>query len=212
VKKIKTKLLNHFKNYQKKVIQNPYVRNMDQKYMDGDKIDNFQNDVLHLLKILYKSDLRDFITNKTIVDAGSGTGKYLTLLSAFMPKQILSVEPDINLLTEQITFNNCYFPFLPSKKICENIEFFNESMESFIVKNINFDTVFFFQNWHYMTFNNIISNTSADLVFYTKDSIVDTFDLYSFLNKNYYKIYKKITLDISNEYFFLIAKKVLDNP
>jgi hypothetical protein len=179
--------------------------------MDDDCIDNFQNDVLPHIKILQDTPLKNFIKNKIIVDSGSGLGKFLPLLSFFKPQKIISVEFDNILLTEQKEFANCYFPFLPQKKLCNNIEFICDTMESFVKTRLNYDTVFFFQNWHYMNFDQILDYTNANLVFYTKNFIIEKFDLYTFLKNKQYHINQKIMLHSESEYFFITASKTIDN-
>lgn len=187
---------------------------MDQKYMENDDVDNYQSDVKGLIKKLHKTNFCNYIKNKTIVDAGSGIGKFFPLLSFFKPKQILSVEIDNNLMEEQKKFTKCIFPFIPNGKICSNIFFYNEMMENFVKNNTNFDTIFFFQNWNYMNFVEICNNTNSDIVLFTKLSI--KYNIHEFIQKTNYEIVDIIEIQENNpkEYFFLFLKnkKILNFP
>ena len=196
-----------YKNFEREINQKKYNRTSDNKLM-FDLVDNFQDYVISLLKNSNKNSLKKFIQNKTVADAGSGIGKFLSFISFYKPKKIISIEPDNELMNKQKEFAKCIFPFLPNKKMCHNIEFYLETMENFIDKNIPIDTICFFQSWHYMDFNYISKNTDSDMIFFTKTGL--PFNIYDNLTATGYKIYDEINFvseRTEKDYFLLLAKK-----
>lgn len=183
-----------------------YNETFDGSFRFHDPVDNDQSMYSYFYKIFFQH-FKDFVKNKIVVDAGSGTGRHFPILSAFRPQKILSVEMYKDFIEVQKKFSSCTFPFLKNKKIETDIEIFNETMESFIDKNIEFHTIFFFESWHLMNFDYIFKKVNCDLIFCTHP--YTPYDLNDCLSNNGYKLNKKINVPCKNEkdYFFAIAKK-----
>lgn len=200
-----------FSNFEQKITQKSYFRNSD-GLLVTDELDNFQSSAKEIILNVESNRIKKFLHNKTVVDAGSGLGKYLPLFSFYKPKEIISVEKDRELLDIQIEFSKSLFPFLPKKSICNNIEFYNEEIETFLTRQIQFDTICFFENWHYMDYKTILRNIDADVIFYTKLGIEH--NIYDVLRSEKYAISEEIIFSaklFQPEYFIIIAKKSLDN-
>jgi len=195
-----------YKNHEKTIWQT-YNETSDGSLRFHDDVDNYQVAYSIFYKIFYQH-LKDFVKNKIIVDAGSGTGRNFPILSTFKPKKILSVEMYEDFIPEQKLFSTCVFPFLKNKKIATPIEFYNETMESFVDRKLNIDTIFFFESWHLMKFDYIFNSVNCDLVFCTHP--LTHFNLNECLKKYSYKLEEPITINDKNNqknYFFAVAKK-----
>ena len=157
-----------------------------------------------MIKNLQKYDISSFIKNKTVVDAGSGIGRFLTFISFYRPLKIISVEQDSNFINEQKEFIKSKFLFLPNKKICKDIDFYNEIVETFVDKTINYDTICFFHVWNFLRFEEILKKTSADLLILTRFRSLG--NLYQLLTDNNY-IFNMVDLKNADGDIFIIAKK-----
>jgi 2-polyprenyl-3-methyl-5-hydroxy-6-metoxy-1,4-benzoquinol methylase len=111
-----------------------------------------------------KNNYKDFFYDKIIVDAGSGLGRMIPLLSFFKPKKIISVEPDLTLLEKQKKFLNSEFYFLPKKKINCEIEYINQNIEDFIDNKHNFDILCLFYVITYLDINKVFLNFNKNML------------------------------------------------
>jgi hypothetical protein len=191
-----------------KVIYHLYKRTNSDIIEENDYVVNEQYDVINTIKKLEKYDIASFIKNKTVVDGGSGIGRFLTFISFYKPLKIISVEQDIDLIKEQQEFIKSKFLFLPNKKICQNIDFYNEIIESFVDRPLNYDTICFVHMWHFLRFEEILKKISADLLIFTRFRSLN--NLYELLNDNNYMV-KTIDLCTDERDIFIIAKKILDS-
>jgi len=127
-----------------------------------DIVNNHQK--TELISWFNKNNYKDFFYNKIIVDAGSGLGRMVPLLSFFKPKKIISVEPDLILLEKQKKFLNSEFYFLPKKKINCEIEYINQNIEDFIDNKHNFDTLCLFYVIAYLDINKVFLNFNKNML------------------------------------------------
>jgi len=192
-----------------KVVYQTYKRTNTDIIEENADIDCKQDGVIEIIKKLQNYDIESFIKNKTVVDVGSGIGKFFTFISYYKPSKIISVEQDRNFLKEQREFIKLKFPFIPNKKVCEHIDFYNEIMESFVDHSLHYDTVCFFHVWNFLNFEEILKKISSDLLILTRFRSLN--NLYDTLKENNYAVN---TVDLCSEdgKIFIIAKKMLDNP
>jgi hypothetical protein len=127
-----------------------------------DIVNNHQK--TELISWFNKNNYKDFFYNKIIVDAGSGLGRMVPLLSFFKPKKIISVEPDLILLEKQKKFLNSEFYFLPKKKINCEIEYINQNIEDFIDNKHNFDILCLFYVIAYLDINKVFLNFNKNML------------------------------------------------
>jgi hypothetical protein len=127
-----------------------------------DNVNNYQN--THLIEWFNKNNYRDFFYNKIIVDAGSGLGGKIPLLSFFKPKKIISVEPNSEFLEKQKEFLDSKFYFLPNKKINCDLEYLNISIEDFIDGKYNFDILCLFYTHPYIDIRKVLTNINKDVI------------------------------------------------
>lgn len=127
-----------------------------------DIVNNHQK--TELISWFNKNNYKDFFYDKIIVDAGSGLGRMIPLLSFFKPKKIISVEPDLTLLEKQKKFLNSEFYFLPKKKINCEIEYINQNIEDFIDNKHNFDILCLFYVIAYLDINKVFLNFNKNML------------------------------------------------
>jgi len=129
-----------------------------------DNVDNYQN--TNLINWFNKNNYKDFFNNKIIVDAGSGLGGKIPLLSFFNPKKIISIEPDLTLLKKQKEFLKSEFYFLPNKKVNCEIEYINQTTEDFIDSQHNFDVLCLFYADPYIDIRKVFLNFNKDALIF----------------------------------------------
>ena len=129
-----------------------------------DDVNNYQN--THLLEWLSRNNYKDFFYDKIIVEAGSGLGAKIPLLSFFKPKKIISIEPNLELLEKQKKFLKSKFYFLPNKKITCEIEYLNIRIEDFIANNNNFDVLCLFHADQYIDIRKVFADFNKNAIIY----------------------------------------------
>jgi len=205
------KLSNHplyYKKHEKTMQSNTYQSTANGEIRIDDNVNNYVN--LQIFKLFANHEyMKKFITNKIVVDVGSGIGKNFPLLSFFKPKKIISVEKEFHFIEEQKLFSQCIFPFLPKKTIQQPIEIFNETIEFWITRGINFDTMIFFELWQHVKFDEILKDSNSDIIIFTRKGLsVDIFEHLENVNYNVVDIIEseKIKNNEKN-YFFVFCKK-----
>jgi hypothetical protein len=158
---------------------------------------------------VFSKHLVNFVKDKIIVDAGSGTGRHFPIFSTFNPTKIVSVEMYDEFIPVQKKFASCIFPFLKNKKIETPIDYYHETMEAFVDRNLQVDTIFFYEDWHVMNFNYIFNKVNCDMIFYTHSYTPCVLE--EVLKEHNYTLIKKIETPKGNntfkDYFYAIAKK-----
>lgn len=125
-----------------------------------DTVDNHQN--IPLINWFHENNYKDFLYNKIVVDARSGLGRIIPLLSFFKPKKIISVEPNLTLLEKQKEFLKSKFYFLPNKKINCEIEYYNQTIEEYMNNNCDFDVLCLFYADQYIDIRKVFLNFDKD--------------------------------------------------
>ena len=119
-----------------------------------------------LISWFHKNNYKDFLYNKIVVDAGSGLGRIIPLLSFFKPKKIISVEPNLTLLEKQKEFLKSKFYFLPNKKINCEIEYYNQTIEEYMDNNCEFDVLCLFYADIYIDIRKVFLNFNKNAIIY----------------------------------------------
>ena len=159
----------------------------------------------HLVKWFFSQDLNKFFLNRTVVDAGSGLGRFIPLISFFKPKKIISLEPIEHLIEKQKIFCTRKFLFLSNKPILSNIEYYNLKIEDFLNSEKNFDTLCLIQVLPHIDINKVLENSKVKNLFiisYIEHASQTNLLVKLLKNKFTYNFY-----DISNEKIWDVDKK-----
>ena len=147
-----------------------------------DYVNNHQDTAL--ISWFNKNNYKDFLYNKIIVDAGSGLGRMIPLLSFFKPKKIISVEPDLTLLEKQKEFLKSKFYFLPNKKVNCEIEYINQNIEDFIDNKHNFDILCLFHVYAHLDIEKIFLNFNKNMLIMSNEKNLKDRKLLDIIKKN----------------------------
>jgi len=148
----------------------------------------------NLIRWFHERNFYNLFHEKIVVDSGSGLGAKTTLISFFEPKKIISVEQDLILLEKQKVFlNSNIFPFLPNKKITDNIEYIHQNIEDFIENNNTYDVLCLFYVHPYINVEKIFKNLKKDVLIMAHIKDLNNGNLFDIVkNSGFYFTYEEI--------------------